>query len=157
MSNTRRRRSWRIETGGYVRAPIDIVFDYVARPGNAPAWQKGVFESGLVGVDEISEGVEGYEIRKFLGRRFESTYRFVHYDPPRSVICEGVSLGQLLFRTGMLCAEQDQGTDLKMWVEVEDRGGFIATLFRLALPLVLRMARRQADGDLGRLRRALEP
>ena len=65
--------------------PPEEVFDYLEDPQKVVQWQAWAVE-----VVQESEGPRGAgtrfrDVRKFLGRRIESTVEFTEYDPPRAL------------------------------------------------------------------------
>ena len=150
------RRKLSLENTAFVRRPPAVVFEFLARPGNACHWQTGVVESGLLNGADLGVGARGYEVRSFLGRKFSTTYEFIEYHPPWRLVCDGESEGHLSIRTVATCEARGGGTQIHTVLEIGDRRGWLQRLFRLAWPLVVLVARRQGKSDFARLKRILE-
>jgi hypothetical protein len=89
-------------------------------------------------------------VRKFLGRKFESTLEVTEYEPPRRFAFKVVS-GPVPFRVEHTFEPADGGTKLSVAGEGEP-GGF----FKLAEPLVIRAVERQTKSDFETLKDLLE-
>ena len=65
-----------------VDAPPAVVFAFLTDPEKATVWQASLLEARFSPDALVHKGTEIHEVRKFLGRRFESTLEVTEYDPP---------------------------------------------------------------------------
>jgi uncharacterized protein YndB with AHSA1/START domain len=126
------------------------VFEYLEDPEKVVEWQAWAVE-----VVQETDGPRGVgsrfrDVRRFLGRRIESTVEFTDYDPPRT-LGMNASAGPIPFRMRQTLEPAGDGTRLVVHAEGEP-GGF----FKLAEPLVGRAAERQLKGDFETLKDLLE-
>ena len=63
----------RVESSIVIDRPPEEVFAYATDPAHAPEWQSSALETVVDG--PVQAGASGKEVRKFLGRRMESTMR----------------------------------------------------------------------------------
>jgi uncharacterized protein YndB with AHSA1/START domain len=130
--------------------PPEDVFEYLADPDKVVLWQAWAVE-----IEQESQGPRGVgtrfrDVRKFLGRKIDSTVEFTQYEPPR-LLGLNVSSGPVPFRITHTLEAADDGTNVHVHAEGEP-GGF----FKLAEPLVGRAAERQMRGDFETLKDLLE-
>ena len=133
-----------------IQRPAEEVFDYLADPEKVVMWQAWAVE-----IEQESEGPRGVgtrfrDVRKFLGRRIESSIEFTEYEPPKTLSLK-VSTGPIPFRIRQSLESADGATRVVVHAEGEP-GGF----FKLAEPLVGRAAERQMRGDFETLKDLLE-
>ena len=95
-------------------------------------------------------GTTARSVEQFLGRRIESTTEFTVYGPNKTLAFKATS-GPIPFVMTMAFEEVEGGTKLTFVAEAE-LGGF----FKLAEPVVARMAKRQIDADFANLKDVLE-
>ena len=95
-------------------------------------------------------GTKVTEVRKFLGRRMDSTLEVTQYEPDRKFSIRVLS-GPVPFDVEHTLEADDGGTRVK-WVGTGEPGGF----FKLAEPLVARQVQRQFRGDFETLKDLLE-
>ncbi len=138
----------KIEFSIDVQRPVDEVFAYLTDPANLPEWQSSAIEGRLEG--PMAKGVRFVEVRKFLGRRFESTLEVTEYDAPRRFAFRVVS-GPVPFRAEHVLEPNDGGTRLSVVGEGESAG-----FFKVAEPLVIRQVERQTKNDFETFRDVLE-
>ena len=140
-----------VEESVEINRPPDVVFSYVANPENLPEWSGIVLDVQREGQDPLREGARFTTVAKFLGRRFETPFEVVSYEPPRrsSHKSTGGPMPQEWTRT----FEETEGGGTRLTQAVEgEPGGF----FRLAGPLLERAGRRQFRTDLENLKDLLE-
>jgi uncharacterized protein YndB with AHSA1/START domain len=131
------------------RSP-EQVFEYLEDPAKVVQWQAWAVE-----ITQETEGPRGAgtrfrDVRKFLGRRIESTVEFTEYDPPRTLGLR-VKAGPIPFNVRQTLEAAGGGTRVVVHAEGEP-GGF----FKLAEPIVARAAERQMKGDFETLKDLLE-
>ncbi len=138
----------RVDSEIVINRPASEVFSYLTDPEKAPEWQSGLIEAHAEG--PMQAGTKVREVRKFLGRRLESTLEVTEYEPDRKFSMRIVS-GPVPFQVEHTLEPEDGRTRLK-WVGSGEPGGF----FKLAEPLVARQAERQFRGDFQTLKELLE-
>ncbi len=138
----------RVEASVVINRPADEVFAYATDPAHVSEWQSSALEAGVDG--QLQAGATGKEVRKFLGRRMESTIRIEEYQPPRRFALQ-VTSGPVPFHVQQTVEPADQGSRVSVVIEGEP-GGF----FKLAEPLVERAVRRELEGNFATLKDILE-
>ena len=98
----------------------------------------------------MQAGATGAIVRKFLGRRMESTVRFDEYEPPRKFAIESTS-GPVQFHVHQTYESEGAGARINIVMEGEP-GGF----FKLAEPLVQRAIKREMEANFATLKDILE-
>jgi uncharacterized protein YndB with AHSA1/START domain len=140
----------RIEFTTDVNRPVEEVFSYLTDPANLPEWQSGATEARLEGSGPVAVGSRMVEVRKFLGKRIESTLEVTEYEPNRRFAFRVVS-GPVPFRVDHTFESVDGRTRIHVAGEGEP-GGF----FRLAEPLVIKAVERETKKDFETLKDLLE-
>ena len=138
----------RVEASVVIERPPDEVFAYATDPANVSEWQSSALEATVDG--PLQPGATGREVRKFLGRRMESTIRIEEYEPPRRFVLQ-VTSGPVPFRVEQSVEPAGEGSRISVVMEGEP-GGF----FKLAESLVERGVRRELDGNFATLKDILE-
>ena len=131
------------------RPPAEV-FAYLADLRNLPTWQSTLVEIRPHGDAAVGAGSRFDEVRSVAGRRVESTAEVAAYEPEREFTLRVVS-GPYPATVRHVLAPSGDGTRLAVQFEVQMKG-----LLGFAGGLVERQARRQAEGDLRRLKSALE-
>jgi uncharacterized protein YndB with AHSA1/START domain len=129
----------KIEHSVVVDRPVEEVFAYATDVSEVPEWQTSALEARVDG--PMQAGATGAIVRKFLGRRMESTVRFDEYEPPRKFAIESTS-GPVQFHVHQTYEPEGAGARINIVMEGEP-GGF----FKLAEPLVERAIRREMLGS----------
>jgi uncharacterized protein YndB with AHSA1/START domain len=138
----------RVESSIVVNRAPEEVFAYATDPANVPEWQSSALEASVDG--PLQAGASGREVRKFLGRRMESTIRIEAYEPPRRFAIQ-VTSGPVPFHVEQTVEPEGTGSRVSVVIEGEP-GGF----FKLAEQLVERAVRRELEGNLATLKDILE-
>jgi uncharacterized protein YndB with AHSA1/START domain len=138
----------KIEHSLVVNRPVEEVFAYATDPANLPEWQTSALEARVDG--PMQAGATGSIVRKFLGRRMESTVQFDEYEPPRKFGLQAKS-GPVPFRVRQTYEPEGEGARINVVLEGEP-GGF----FKLAEPLVERAIRREMESNFATLKDILE-
>jgi uncharacterized protein YndB with AHSA1/START domain len=136
------------ETSTVVNRPPAEVFAYATDPAHVADWQSSALEARVDG--PLQAGATGVEVRKFLGRRMESTMRIEAYEPPRRFALQ-VTSGPVPFHVEQTVEPDGDGSRVSVAIEGEP-GGF----FKLAEPLVERAVKRELEGNLATLKDILE-
>jgi uncharacterized protein YndB with AHSA1/START domain len=129
------------------RSPEEV-FAYATDPTHTSEWQSSALETTVEG--PLQAGASGKEVRKFLGRRIESTMRIEAFEPPRRFALQ-VTSGPVPFHVEQTIEPEGAGSRVSVTMEGEP-GGF----FKLADPLVERAVRRELEGNLATLKDILE-
>ena len=129
------------------RSPAEV-FSYITDAERLPEWQSGAVEAQWQG--EKAAGGRIREVRKFLGRRMETELEVTEYEPDQRFGLKAVS-GPVPFSVTQVLEPRDGGTRLRFVGEGEP-GGF----FKLAEPVVARVAERQFKNDFETMRDILE-
>ncbi len=140
----------KVEVSEVINRPVEEIFEYISTPENDPKWQSGVLKSEQTSDGPIGVGATSLEVRKFLGRRMESTFEVTEYEPNR-IIKQKSTSGPMALDITMSFASVEGGTEVTL-AGGGDSGGF----FKLADPLVSRMAKRQLEADVANLKDLLE-
>lgn len=131
------------------RTPGDV-FAYLTDLANLPEWQSSIAEIRHEEEGPLREGARFVEVRRVAGRRIESTIEVATLEPEREFALRVVE-GPLPGTVRHLLAPESGATRLTVVGELGGGG-----LRSLAGPLLERAARREAEGDLRRLKRVLE-
>jgi uncharacterized protein YndB with AHSA1/START domain len=138
----------RVDSSIVIDRPPDEVFAYATDPAHTPEWQSSALETSVDG--PVQAGASGKEVRKFLGRRMESTMKIEAFEPPRRFALQ-VTSGPVPFHVEQTVEPDGTGSRVSVTIEGEP-GGF----FKLADPLVERAVRRELEGNLATLKDILE-
>ena len=132
-----------------IRRSVEDVFAYSNDISHWAEWNPGLIE---VSAPEgpLQAGSRIREVFKFLGRRIESTFEVVEYEPNRQVTFRTVA-GPIPMTGTQTYEALDGSTKLTVSGEGE-AGGF----FKLAEPVVAQMTRRQFQTGLHNLKDLLE-
>ena len=75
----------RVETSVGVNRPDEEVFAFISDFENNPRWQSGMQEATFTSQGPLGVGSTYAQVAKFLGRRVESTFEVIDYEPNRLV------------------------------------------------------------------------
>ena len=131
----------KIEHSVVINRPVEEVFAYATDPANLPQWQTSALEARVDG--PMQTGATGSIVRKFLGRRMESTVQFDEYEPPRKFALQAKS-GPVPFRVRQTYEPEGAGVRINVVMEGEP-GGFF------------KLAERSSSGPSGARWRATSP
>jgi hypothetical protein len=139
-----------VEVSEIINRPIEEVFAFVADNRNDVRWQDGLIEVKLTPDGPVGVGTQVHEVRKFMGRRIESTRVITEFIPNRK--SAGKSLDGPTQVEGYLAFEPvEGGTKVTQHMEMQSTG-FMA----VAEPLVASGLRRSLTGAFGDLKDLLE-
>ena len=130
--------------------PLDEVFAFLNNEQNDPIWQAGVLEAKQTSEGAVGVGTTVREVRKFLGRRIESTYEITEYELNKKVSSKATS-GPIPFSLTTTFEPAGEGTKLTIKGEAEP-GGF----FKLAGSVVSRTFENSIKADFDSLKVILE-
>jgi len=139
-----------VETSIVIHRPIEEVFAYITDARNQPQWDAGLVEVRQTPESPVAVGTRVTEVRKFLGRKIESSREVVEYEPPTKCIFKNTT-GPFPVTGSLTFEPTAQGTTV-IWKMEMKPGGF----FALAEPLVARSLRRQLEAGLGDVKDLLE-
>ena len=131
-----------------VNRPPSEVFAYITDADRLPEWQSSAVEAQWQG--EKAQGGRIREVRKFLGRRMETELEVTEYEPDRRFGLKALS-GPVPFSVTQVLEPRDGGTTVT-FVGQGEPGGF----FKLAEPVVARVAERQFKNDFETMKEILE-
>jgi len=129
---------------------VEDVFAVVSNFEHNAKWSSATIEDKITSPGPIGVGTTAHLVSKFLGRRIESDAEITEFEPNRRISMQSTS-GSFPFRGSLALEPVEGGTRVNATFEVEP-GGF----FKLAEPLVTRMAERQFESDLANLKDLLE-
>lgn len=142
----------KVEVSTIINRPIEEVFAFVTDHRNDVRWQDGLLEVRLTPDGPVSVGTQVHEVRKFMGRRIESTGVISEFIP--NVKSARKTLDGPTEVEGYLAFEPvDGGTRVTQHMEMKS-GGFMA--LGLAQPLVSSGLRRALEKNFGDLKDLLE-
>ncbi len=140
----------KIEHSIVINRPIEEVFAFLNDEQNDPKWQSGVLEAEQTSEGPVGVGTTVQEVRKFLGRRIESTYEITEYVPNEKVSSKATS-GPIPFKLSTTFDPVEEGTRVTVVGEAEP-GGF----FKLAESVVSRTFANSLEADFDNLKAILE-
>ena len=140
----------RVEHTVTIDRPPTEVFAYVSDASKLPEWQSTALEARWETAGPIAVGSRAVEIRKFLGRRMESTMEVTGFEQDRELSFRVLS-GPVPFQVTQKLEAVSGGTRVDLVAEGEP-GGF----FKMAEPLVARALRRQIETDFATMKDILE-
>lgn len=131
--------------------PASEVFAFVSDASNNPRWQKGQRSCRWTSPPPIGIGSTYDQEARFLGRRVLSTFEVVEHVPGRAVTIQTVK-GSFPITVRRSVEPLGEGR-CRVVAEISgEPGGF----FRVAAPLLRRLAQRSVDADYDRLKALLE-
>ena len=140
----------RVEADVTINRSSDEVFAFLSNFENNPKWQAGMQAARFTSEGPLGIGSTYAQVAKFLGRRIESTFEVIDYEPGRMVKATSSSGSFPITFTRIAEADGD-GTQVRAIIE-GDASGF----FKLATPILRRLVQRSVDADYANLKRILE-
>lgn len=129
--------------------PVEDVFAYLTAVERLPEWQASAVEARWED-EPVRVGSRMTEVRKFMGRRAESTLEVTEYEPNRRFALRVVS-GPVPYRVDHTFEALDGRTRIVFRGEGEP-----GRYFKLAQGMVARAAERQFKADFANLKTVLE-
>ena len=139
-----------IEETVAIEQPIEVVWNFVNDEANDPVWQTTLIEAHRVTDGPLITGSRVREVRRFIGRKIETEWEMTGCEAPTHSSIRSMKAPFAWSGTYTL-AETGEGTQFSIALR-GDPGGF----FRLAEPVVQRMARREMSANLANLKDVLE-
>ena len=136
------------ELSTVINRPIEEVFAILVNLENDLKWRNEWVDARKTSKGSI--GTRFSLIAKAFGRRIETVYETIQYEPNRIAAWKAMSGPlPLTFRRTVECVEG--GTRITIIYEAELRG-----FFKLVMPLLAGSVRRQHEGDLRKLKELME-
>ena len=139
-----------VESTIVIDRPVEEVFTYVADPDNIAQWAGPVVESKKTSSGPVGKGTTSTRVTQFLGRKMEATYEITEYQKNKYYE-DFTTSGPVPINGRITFDEADGGTRVTIRGELDGAG-----FFKLAEPLLARMAKRQTDTDVQTLKDLLE-
>ena len=133
-----------------INRPVDEVFAFLANPENEPLWNSGTQKAEQTSEGPMGVGTTVNSVSRFLGQTTEATWEVTEYEVNRRRGSKSTS-GPMPFEFVNNFESVEGGTKLTATFQIE-AGGF----FKLAEPVLARMARRQQETSLANLKDILE-
>ena len=133
-----------------INRPTPDVFSYIANFANNPKWQKGMVEAYFTTDPPVRVGSEYTQVARFLGRRLESTFKVIEYEPGRRIKAATV---KSTFPVTFERIVEPHGSASKVTTIVS---GDASGLFRLAEPVLQKRVQTSIEKDYVRLKSILE-
>ena len=140
----------KIEVSTVINRPLEEVFAFMSNPENDPQWQSETSETELTSQGPVGVGSTYRDVGFFLGRRIESVYEFTEFEPNKKFSLKTTS-GPLPIEATISYEALEEGTQVNFLAQGEV-GGF----FKVAEPLVSRMAQRTWVANYANLKDLLE-
>lgn len=140
----------KIEHSVVINRPVEEVFAFLEDSQNDPKWQSGVLEAEQTSEGPIDVGATFREVRKFLGRRLESTYEITEYELNRKFASKATS-GPIPYTISTTFEPHEGGTKVSVIGEAEV-GGF----FKLGEGVVSRTFANSLEADFDSLKAIME-
>lgn len=133
-----------------INRPVDEVFAYAGNPANDSSWATVMVESRLTSEGPIQKGTTLVEVLRFLGKRIETQCEVTEYDQGRRIAFTMDAPGNKGEHERSFEAV-DGGTRVTLLTRGDSSG-----LFKLADPVLKRVATKQMASDLAILKELLE-
>jgi uncharacterized membrane protein len=140
----------KIETSIVIDRPVGEVFAVLSNLENNPKYSSGFLEAKKTSEGPIGVGTIFRAVQKSLGQRVEAEAEVTEYEPDRKFTLKSKS-GPFPVKLQNTFEPAEGGTRVDFTLQGEP-GGF----FKLAEPLVARMAKRNIEGDLANLKDLME-
>ena len=138
-----------IEIGVEIERPVEEVFAHLTDPAKTPQWKPAVLESRVEPPGPLRVGTKIHTVLTFLGRRLEGTAEVTELVPNHKLVQKTDSP----FPLEMTYLAEPTAGGTKVTVEaVVEPGGF----FKVAEPVLGRIAKKQGLAELDALRKLLE-
>ena len=139
-----------VELSIVINKPTEEVFTYLANLENDLKWRREWVEAKNTSESPLGLGTTFLLVGELLGRRMETVYETIEYEPNRMSAWKAVS-GPLPLTFRRTFERIDGGTRVTMRYEAEVRG-----FFKLVKPLVMSIGKRQLEGDFPKLNELME-
>ena len=143
-------RGFRIVASTTIDRPVEEVFTFAGDYENDPLWRSGVVEMRYEPPGDLRVGAQTREVMRFFGRPVTTVAEVVDFERPRKTAFESRG-GPVPVRGSRTFEPIGEGT--RFTYELSARPGGLWTLLS---PVLASMLRRQAEGDLKKLKTLLE-
>ena len=126
------------------------VFEHLTDPEKEPVWLSSLLEVRFSSEGPLQQGTRITEVRKFLGRRMESTVEVTDFEPQR-IFAGRVLSGPVPWEFRYALEPTDGATRLSFRCAYSR-----LTCSILAEPLVVRTLKKQLEGDFSTLKEIVE-
>jgi uncharacterized membrane protein len=140
----------RYELNTVINRPTEEVFAVLANLENDLKWRSEWVDTRKTSEGPIGIGTRFSLFAKAFGRRVETVYETIEYEPNRIAAWKAMS-GPLPLTFRRTVERVEGGTHLIIIYEVEVRG-----FFKLVMSLIAGSVRRQHEGDLRKLKELME-
>ncbi|HZY47176.1 MAG TPA: SRPBCC family protein [Candidatus Bathyarchaeia archaeon] len=139
-----------VETSVLIDQPIEKVFEFVTTPENDEQWLIGV-KAKKTSTEPTKVGATSETEIRFLGQSIKTTFEVTKYEPPGKIEIKTIS-GPVDMKAVETFESVAEGqTKVTVRGEAHARG-----FFKLAEPIVERMAQRQWESSYENLKDVLE-
>ena len=138
------------ESSAEIGRPPETVFSFLAEVDNLPLWATGVVEANQLSPGPLKEGTELEHVLSFLGKRFTARFETTQYEPNKRLAFTTIS-GPIHLETVITLQPADGVTTVRYMALGETRG-----FFKVAEPVLVKIATRQLQSSLGNLKDLLE-
>ena len=139
-----------LEKSVIINRPVEEVFEFVMNPENESLWNPGTQKAEQTSDGPMGVGTTIHFVARFLGRTVDSEFEVIEYEANRKRVNKSIS-GPYPYEVTNLFESAEGGTKFTATAQF-DIGGF----YKLAEPLVARMADRQIESSFANLKDLLE-
>jgi uncharacterized protein YndB with AHSA1/START domain len=140
----------RVEHHVVIARRPDVVYAYLADPGNLLEWQDGLVELRRQGQGPATVGERWVEVRKAMGKGLVATVELTEAEPGRRFTVNSVS-GPVKFRVEHVLEPVESGTRISVVADGEAAG-----VAKLAGGMVTRQVRGGIQNSFARMKAILE-
>src|SRR3990172_7582724 len=133
-----------------INRPIEEAFGFLSNLENDIKWRSEWVETKNTSGGSLGVGATFLLVGKFLGRRIETLYEVIEYEPNLSAAWKTVS-GPLPLTFQRTFERVEGGTRFTIRYEPEVRG-----FFKLVMPLLAGSVKRQHEGNLRKVKELME-
>jgi uncharacterized membrane protein len=140
-----------VEKSVEINQPVEKVFEFVSNPANDPLWRTEINSFHLASEGPMGADAKIEQTVHFLGKKFDGAAEVTVYEPNQQLSWKLVGGPVPGVGNNEFEAIGENQTKYTITSEFEV-GGF----FKIAEPIVARMARRQVEANLANLKDLLE-
>ena len=139
-----------LDLGILIDRPVKDVFAFVANPNNMSKWNSAVVSLEQVSPGKVDVGTKFKSIGEMMGRRIEGEMQITAYEPDTKCGFQ-VTAGPM--QVNITMSFKTVGTGTKVSLNAQGNPGGI---FKLAEGVMAGQVKSMMDGNLARLKSALE-
>ena len=140
----------KIELSIDIERPIEEVFTALSDTRTHPQWDLEMIEGRHEPDGPAQLGTHITEVRKFMGRKIETTSELIEFEANKKFVRKGAS-GPMGLTNIVTVTETNTGTHIN-WVWLVELSG----LFSLMTPIMTRMLKKDGEKTLGKFQQLLE-